>query len=51
MHFSHSRINRNCHLKVINVTMFTLNKWERAGQGKERRDVISGKVSPIATEV
>jgi len=27
------------------------NKWERAGQGKERRDVISGKVSLIATEV
>ena len=31
MHFSHSRINKNCHLKVINVTMFTLNKRKRAG--------------------
>lgn len=27
------------------------NKWGRAGQGKERRGVISGKVSPIVTEV
>ena len=51
MHFSHSRINRNCHLKVINVTMFTLNKWERAGHTMKQGSTEKQKRSVYYTDV
>lgn len=48
MHFSHSRINRNCHLKVINVTT---NKRKRAGHTMKQESTKKRNRSVYYTEV
>lgn len=51
MHFSHSRINRNHHLKVINVTTFPLDKRERAVHTMRQESTKKRKRSVYYTDV